>query len=130
MQEFSLTLDGDERRVRAVNVAVANCRYSGGGWLAAPEADPEDGLLDIVVIEDVGVGEVLDLAPAALARSDYLGKEGIFHTRAKEIRVDSQPGELQFTVDGEVIGDEPARFSALPERLKVIVGTSYDPEAS
>lgn len=130
VQEFSLTLDGDERRVRAVNVAVANCRYSGGGWLAAPEADPEDGLLDIVVIEDVGVGEVLDLAPAALARSDYLGKEGVFHTRAKEIRVDSQPGELQFTVDGEVIGDEPARFSALPERLKVIVGTSYDPEAS
>lgn len=128
VQEFSLVLDGEERRVRAVNVAVANCRYAGGGWLAAPAANPEDGLLDIVVIEDIGVGEVLALAPAALARSDYLDREGVFHARAEEIRVASEPGGLQFTADGEVIGDEPASFTALPGRLRVIVGPEYVPE--
>jgi diacylglycerol kinase (ATP) len=128
VQEFALTLDGEEWRVRAVNLAVANCRYTGGGWLAAPAANPEDGLLDVVVIEDVGLGEVLGLAPAALARSDYLDKEGVFHARAKEIRVGSQPGGLQFTADGEVIGDEPASFSALPGSLNVVVGAEYVPE--
>lgn len=128
VQEVSLVLDGEERRVRAVNIAIGNCRYSGGGWLAAPRANPEDGLLDVIVIEDVGVGEVLSLAPATLARSDFLDKEGVFFARAAEVRVDSQPGGLQFTADGEVIGDEPARFSALPGRLKVVVGPGYVPE--
>src|ERR671927_169683 len=78
VRETMLHLDGEERRVRAVNIAIGNCRYAGGGWLAAPKANPEDGLLDVVVIEDVGLKEVLALAPTALARSDYLDKEGVF----------------------------------------------------
>lgn len=125
VQQISLTLDGEEHRVRAVNIAVGNCRYSGGGWLAAPAANPEDGLLDVVVIEDVGLGEVLGLAPAALARSDYLDKEGVFHARAKEVHVGSKPGDMQFTTDGEVIGDEPADFSVVPGAINLIVGEDY-----
>jgi diacylglycerol kinase (ATP) len=128
VQEFSLMLDGEEKLVRAVNVAVANCRYAGGGWLAAPAANPEDGLLDLVVIEDAGISQVLDLAPAALARSDYLDKEGVLHARAREISLGSRPGGLQFTADGEVIGDEPASFTVLPNSLNVIVGGDYAPE--
>ena len=70
VREVKVTLDGEERMLRAVNVAVGNCRYAGGGWLAAPRANPEDGLLDLVVIEDIGLKEALALAPAALARCD------------------------------------------------------------
>ena len=91
-QEVTLTLDGAERKLRAVNLAIGNCRYAGSGWLAAPRANPEDGLLDLVVIEDVGVQEVLKLAPTVLADSDYLDKEGVFFARAKEIRVEASPG--------------------------------------
>jgi diacylglycerol kinase (ATP) len=123
-----VTLDGEERKVRAVNVAVGNCRYAGGGWLAAPKANPEDGLLDLVIIEDVGLKEALALAPAALARSDCLGKEGVFSARAKRIRVDPWPGGLEFTADGELIGDEPAEFEVIPHVLKVVVGPDYTPE--
>ena len=128
VREVRVTLDGEERKVRAVNVAVGNCRYAGGGWLAAPKANPEDGLLDLVIIEDVGLKEVLALAPAALAKSDYLGKEGVFFARAEEIRVETHPGELEFTADGELIGDEPAEFEIIPHALKVVVGPDYVPE--
>jgi diacylglycerol kinase (ATP) len=48
--------------------------------------------------------------------------------RAKEIRVETQPPGLEFTADGEVIGNEPAQFSVLPRTLKVIVGPEYVPE--
>ena len=128
VREVRVTLDGEERMMRAVNVAVGNCRYAGGGWPAAPKANPEDGLLDLVVIEDVGLKEALALAPAALARSDYLGKEGIFSARAKRIRIETQPGGLDFTADGELIGDEPAEFEVIPHTLKVVVGPDYVPE--
>jgi diacylglycerol kinase (ATP) len=128
VRELSLYLDGEERRVRAVNIAVGNCRYTGGGWPATPKANPEDGLLDVVVIETLGAGELFDLAPAILAESSYLDKEGVLFERAKEIRVETQPQGLEFTVDGEVIGNEPAEFSVLPQTLKVIVGPDYAPD--
>src|SRR5215208_5484677 len=127
VRETTLQLDGEERKVRAVNIAIGNCRYAGGGWPAAPKANPEDGLLDVIVIEDVGIKEFLTLAPAALARFDYLDNEGVFFARSKEVWVTSQPG-LEFTVDGEVIGDEPAEFVVIPRALKVIVGPGYVPE--
>lgn len=127
VREVALYLDDEECRVRAVNMAIGNCRYAGGGWLAAPKANPEDGLLDVVVVEDVGLKEILTLAPTALAESDYLNREGVFFKRAKEIRVETSPG-LEFTVDGEVIGDDPAEFTVIPQALKVIVGPGYVPE--
>jgi diacylglycerol kinase (ATP) len=128
VRQLSLYLDGEERRVKAINIAVGNCRYTGGGWPATPKANPEDGLLDVVVIETLGAGELFDLAPAVLAEYSYLDKEGVFFVRAKEIRVETKPPGLEFTADGEVIGNEPAQFSVLPQTLKVIVGPGYVPE--
>ena len=127
-KEVTLTLDGAEHNLRAVNLAIGNCRYAGSGWLAAPRANPEDGLLDLVVIEDVGAWEVLKLAPTVLADSDYLDIEGVFFARAKKIRVETPSRGLEFTVDGEVIGDEPAEFSMIPQALRVVVGPGYVPE--
>src|SRR5215204_1375475 len=121
---LTLYLDGERREVEAVNVAVGNCRYTGGGWPATPKANPEDGLLDVVIIETLGAGELLGLAPAALAEFDYLDKDGILFARAKDVYVETQPG-LEFTADGEVIGDEPAEFSVIPGVLKVLVGPDY-----
>ena len=128
VKELDLYLDDELHRVRAVNVVVGNCRFAGGGWLAAPGANPEDGLLDVVIIEKLGLADLLQLAPASVARAGYLGKEGVFSARAKEIRVETQASGLEFTVDGEVVGDEPARFSVIPHALKVIVGPDYVPE--
>jgi len=128
VRELTLYIDGEERQVEAVNIAVGNCRYTGGGWPATPKANPEDGLLDVVIIENLGVTDLLDLTPAVLGESDYLDSDGVLFVRAKEIRVDTQPPGLEFTVDGEVIGNEPAQFFVLPRALKVIVGPEYIPE--
>ena len=128
VRDLTLYLDGEERQVKAVNIAVGNCRYTGGGWPATPKANPEDGLLDVVVIETLGVADLLELAPVALAESDYLGSDGVLFVRAKEIRLETQPPGLEFTADVEIIGNEPARFSILPRALNVLVGPKYVPE--
>ena len=128
VRELTIYLDGEGHQVKAVNIAVGNCRYTGGGWPATPKANPEDGLLDVVVIETLGVADLLGLAPAVLDESGYLDREGVLFVRAKEIRIETQPPGLEFTADGEVIGNEPAEFSILPKALKVIVGPDYVPE--
>lgn len=128
VREVSLTLDGELHQLRIVNITVGNCRYVGGGWPAAPRANPEDGFLDLVVIEDISLPELLALAPKALLSADYLQNEGIFFARASTIEVNSDSPKLEFTVDGEVIGDEPAKFSVIPRALKVITGPDYTPK--
>ncbi len=128
VKELDLYLDGELHKARAVNIVVGNCRFAGGGWLAAPRANPEDGLLDVVIIEKLGLADLLELAPASMARSDYLDREGVFSARAREIRVETRPPNLEFTVDGEVIGNEPVEFAVIPGALKVIVGPEYVPE--
>ena len=128
VRELTIYLDGEGHQVKAVNIAVGNCRYTGGGWPATPMANPEDGLLDVVVIETLGVADLLGLAPAVLDESGYLDREGVLFVRAKEIRIETQPPGLEFTADGEVIGNEPAEFSILPKALRVIVGPDYVPE--
>src|SRR5215218_8508515 len=44
-KEVTLTLDGAEHNLRAVNLAIGNCRYAGSGWLAAPRPIPRMGSL-------------------------------------------------------------------------------------
>ncbi|QIN78366.1 YegS/Rv2252/BmrU family lipid kinase [Rubrobacter marinus] len=124
-----LVVDGEERRVRALNVAVGNCRYAGGGWPAIPRANPEDGLLDLVVVEEAGLSGLLGLGRKALTGADYLGDEGVFFARGRSIRVETvPPGGFGFNADGELVGRGPVDFSVIPRALKVIVGSGYAPE--
>ncbi|WP_189049802.1 diacylglycerol kinase [Micromonospora sonchi] len=48
-RRYILTLDGERLEVDAVLVAVGNCASYGGGMRICPDADPTDGLLDVVV---------------------------------------------------------------------------------
>ncbi|MFG2010480.1 diacylglycerol kinase [Micromonospora sp. NPDC048868] len=48
-RRYTLRLDGVPHEVDAVLVAVGNCASYGGGMRICPDADPTDGLLDVVV---------------------------------------------------------------------------------
>jgi diacylglycerol kinase (ATP) len=124
-----IELDGTRHDLEALNVTVGNCRYAGGGWPAAPGANPEDGLLDVVVLKDGGTTDLLLLAPRALADRDYTRSRSVFAARARSMRVKSEP-DLGFTADGELISKTPVEFAVLPRSLHVIVGPEYTPEAS
>jgi len=93
-----------------------------------------NGPEEYTVVGIVGFGDADDLGGSTTAYFDLataqqaLGKEGVFFARAREIRVETRLPGLEFTADGEVIGDEPAEFSVIPHALKVVVGPEYVPE--
>ena len=107
----SLTLD-------LYNVVVANGRYVGGGTAIAPEASIDDGLLDIVLIPQRPAPELALLA-AQVAMGTHLKSDAIVFRRAAKVTVNSKPG-MWFNVDGELVGNEPARFEILPRALRFI----------
>ena len=92
--------------------------------------DPPEALIERArragVERIVAVGTGIDSCRAALALATR--HEGVFSARARKIRVETRPGGLNFTADGEVIGDEPVEFEVLPRTLNVVVGPDYVPE--
>ena len=107
----SLTLD-------LYNVVVANGRYVAGGTLIAPEASVDDGLLDIVLIPQRSAPELALLA-GQVALGTHLASDAIVFRRAAQLTVNSKPG-MWFNVDGELVGNEPARFEIVPRALRFI----------
>lgn len=108
----SLTLD-------LYNVVVANGRYVAGGTFIAPEASIDDGLLDIILIQERSAAELALLA-AQVTVGAHLSSDAVVFRRAAKLTVNSKPG-MWFNVDGELVGNEPARFEILPRALRFLV---------
>ncbi len=114
---------GPSERVHAFNVVVANGRTAAGGQPVAPRANPEDGLLDVVVVR---AGTALDIARlgALVLAGDYLADDQIVFNQVRSVRIESTPG-MWFNVDGELRTNEPVEFEAVPGALNVVVGPDY-----
>jgi diacylglycerol kinase (ATP) len=114
--------DGKAKQpVHALNIIVANGRTAGGGTMVAPDADPSDGLLDVVIVR---TGTTLELAGVAarLLAGDYTNSDVVTHERAVRVEVESTPG-MWFNIDGELITNEPIAFTIVPRAIECIVGT-------
>jgi diacylglycerol kinase (ATP) len=116
----TLSLDNKESlKLSLYNVVIANGRYVAGGRLIAPEASVDDGLLDIVLIQERSAPELALLA-AQVALGKHLSSEAIVFRRAAKVTVNSRPG-MWFNVDGELVGNQPAVFEVLPRALQFVV---------
>ncbi|MEY2519801.1 MAG: diacylglycerol kinase [Verrucomicrobiota bacterium] len=125
LRAYRTTLAFDETEsltLQLYNVVIANGRYVAGGRLIAPEASLDDGLLDIILIQERSAPELALLA-AQVALGAHLSSEAIVFRRAAKLTVNSKPG-MWFNVDGELVGNEPARFEILPSALRFVVPKS------
>jgi diacylglycerol kinase (ATP) len=121
--QTTLAFDNAESlRIELYNVVVANGRYVAGGTLIAPDASVDDGLLDVVLIPKRSAAE-LALVGAQIALGAHLSNSAIIFRRASKLTVNSKPG-MWFNVDGELVGNEPARFEIVPRALNFIVPKS------
>jgi YegS/Rv2252/BmrU family lipid kinase len=118
--EFEIRLDGEApRRFRGYSVAAANSRQFGGGMRLAPNASLTDGLLDVVMIEDMPKRRFLRLAPTVFS-GRHLRYREVGVLRAREIRIAaSEPFTLY--ADGEPLAELPVTVRALPGAVRVIV---------
>jgi diacylglycerol kinase (ATP) len=115
-----LILDDQEPIRMVVNsVVVANCQYFGGGMKVAPEADPNDGLFDVVVIGDIDKIEFLMTVPKVYDGT-HITHPQVDTYRAKRVEVRSEQ-DLLLQVEGEVCGHTPLAFEIVPSALQIRV---------
>ena len=110
---------GERREGRMHDVIVANGRYHGGAMLLAPEAQPDDGLFDVIVIGDITKRDFVTTAPK-IYRGTYLSHPKVELLRSRTVAVDA-PERLPIELDGEQVGTTPVRFEVVPGVLRVRV---------
>ena len=111
--------DGVRREGRMHDVIVANGRWHGGGMHLAPDASPDDGLFDVVLIGDITKLDFITTSPK-LYSGAYLSHPKVEPLRSPSVAIDA--GEpLPLEVDGEPIGTTPARFEIVPGALRLRV---------
>jgi YegS/Rv2252/BmrU family lipid kinase len=123
---FSVSLDeGPARAYRGYSVAAANSRAYGGGMLLAPDAELDDGELDVVVTAEMSRPRFLLSLPKVFNGS-HVREPTVHVMRARELTVAS---DRPFTVyaDGEPVAPLPVRMRALPRAIRVIVPASSAP---
>jgi YegS/Rv2252/BmrU family lipid kinase len=116
---FELDLDGERHQIRGYSVAAANSKAYGGGMFLAPDAELDDGELDVVSVGQVGKLRYLSNLPKVF-KGRHLDHDEVTVQRAAVVRI-SADRPLAVYADGDHIADLPATIRVLPGALQVIV---------
>jgi len=116
-QEVSLKIDGETEERKVCAVVMSNGKYGGGKMYIAPQADPFDGFLDVMIIGDMSKPDLLWSLPR-IYKGTHLSHPKVTTKLAKQIEIQTkQPMALQ--ADGELLGVPPASFHILPAALNI-----------
>lgn len=100
-------------------VIIANARYYGGHFKAAPLARLDDGLLDVLVMKESKFPRLIRYLGAMRYR-DITHLKDVVYFQCRRLRVTSEPS-VPIHVDAEVAEETPCDFECIPRALKVIV---------
>ncbi|WP_299518401.1 diacylglycerol kinase family protein [uncultured Serinicoccus sp.] len=116
---YRLTVDGRPRELEALVVVAASMPFFGGGLPIAPEADPADGALDLVLVHPVTPGAALGVL-RALRAGRHTGHPAVEVHRAREVTVEG-PDDVVAHGDGEPLGSLPLTVRVDAASLRVVV---------
>lgn len=115
---YRLELDDQVLELDALVVAVCNMPVYGGGMRIAPDADPGDGLLDVVIITPVGAVSAVRLL-AGVFSGRHSNHPSVRIERARRVRVAGP--ELVAHGDGDALCPLPVDCSVVPCAIDVVV---------
>lgn len=118
---MKLTLSGGEViEGERLLVSVGNGVSAGGGFFLTPDARPDDGLIDVCVVDKMSRSRMLGILPLAL-KGRHTEKREVEMYRVASLAVESER-PLHLHIDGEYIGadNRSLSFSILERRLPVL----------
>jgi diacylglycerol kinase (ATP) len=115
---YVVELDGRRIVTSAMLVAVANTPSFGGGMRVCPDADPADGLFDVLVVKAISVPAFLRVFPKVY-RGAHVTHEAVEIQRARRVRLEARNVPSQ--ADGEPFAGLPLDIEIVPQALRVLV---------
>ncbi|MCX6967395.1 MAG: diacylglycerol kinase family lipid kinase [Verrucomicrobia bacterium] len=99
-------------------VLIGNGRYYGGPFPVFPNARIDDGLLDVIVLKNVGHLDLIRYMQGVLFGT-HVNMNDVEYFQAGSLTVTSDQ-EVPVEVDGEVIGTTPVTFECGHRKLRVL----------
>jgi len=115
---FRITADGEQVEGRLLLAFVANARYCGNRMNVSPVALMDDGLFDLLAVQELSLLQVLPKL-GKLYGGRILGDHAVRHLRAATVRIETDP-PVAMQADGQIVGPTPAEFSLRPRALTVV----------
>jgi diacylglycerol kinase (ATP) len=115
--EYLITADGQTRTTRAMLISVANNSTIGGGMRIAPDAELDDGMLDLFVVAPMSKVAFIRVFPKVFSGTHTSLRE-VELTRVRTVRLEST-GAIAYA-DGERIGALPVDIDVVPGALLVL----------
>lgn len=116
-----IIFDGEKRSASVFSINVGNGKYCGGGMRQTPDAIPDDGLLDVTVINDIGKIEIIR-SLKMLYDGTILSHPKIEGFKCRNLKVTSE-SRILAEADGESLGHTPAEFSIIPLSINIVYST-------
>jgi diacylglycerol kinase (ATP) len=114
---YVLDLDGEQRRLEAMLVAVGNGPSFGGGLRITEGALLDDGMLDVVIIKPMSKAGLVRTYPK-LFKGTHVTHPQYEHHRVRSVTV-AAPGIVAYA-DGERFGALPVTVTCVPGALTVL----------
>jgi YegS/Rv2252/BmrU family lipid kinase len=115
---FTVTVDGDRREVTGYSVAVGNSRAYGGGMYLLPQAELDDGQLDVLLSKESSKLTFLRSLPRVF-KGTHLDSPYCETLRGEVVEVSSDRPFVIYA-DGDPIGATPATMRVERRCLRVI----------
>ncbi|WP_030866785.1 YegS/Rv2252/BmrU family lipid kinase [Streptomyces sp. NRRL S-37] len=115
---YRVTVDGEEHPHTGYTVVAANSGYYGSGRVIAPDARVDDGLLDVVMIEEAPRRLFFALMNE-LRTGTHVRRPQVRILRGSEIRIEADR-DVPYGTDGEVDAVLPVTVGVLPGALRVL----------
>jgi len=117
--QMSLAWDGGGYEGPAYLLSVCNSART-GGFMMAPDALLDDGLLDMVFAPQVSKGQVISIL-LKLMRGQHIQHPAVTFRRVTAIDLTSRPGTPLHS-DGEIFAEaaEVVRYQVLPGRVRLL----------
>lgn len=117
----TIEYDGQTITQHSLMISIMNGRRMGGGFMMAPEGEPDDGLLDLCIAREVSRTRIFALIPHFM-RGTQVTQEPIQSGRTRRVVVTAVEGVLPAHADGETLCTEGQRLEVelLPRQIDVV----------
>ena len=125
--DYTVTLDsGEVLSGQKTMICICNGRWYGGSFNPMPEAEPDDGLLDVLVVEKVSLLQVASVIGHYQKGRYAEYPELIRHARCRSLRIECAERSV-VNVDGEAVYTTDAKIEVVPHAIRFFYpkGLSY-----
>lgn len=115
-----LTGDGVSWQGDAFMIGIAKGRYIGGGLGIAPDSNPDDGVLNIIIIGNVSKWDFIRNIPR-LRKCKKISHPEIHYFKSPLVNLEFKNTDFNVEADGELVDGKVSKISCLKRKINLLL---------